>query len=154
MKSIICIFKKHVLAPLVCALLAIGLMEPPAFAGDMPAKELLAMAGELTLKASQMAVEAKVTDDYYVAQHAFALATEAAAWVGEASAIAQKRSDSELGKAVLKAANEIREVIIHAQLTAREIADTNPDPEVVHAANFLFKSCELALTQFGGPPQK
>jgi len=154
MKSVICIFKKHVLTPLVCALLAIGLMEPPAFAGDMPAKELLAMAEELTLKASQMAVEAKATDDYYVAQHAFALATEAAGWVGEASAIAQKRSDPEFGLAVRNAANEIRGVIINAQIAARKIAATNPNPEVVHAANFLFNSCELALMQFGGPQQK
>lgn len=154
MKSAFFISNKNVLTSLVCTLLAIGLMESTVFSGDINPKELLAMAGDLSLKASQMALEAKASDDYYLAQHAFALATEAGSLVCEAAAIAQKSPDQKLGQAVRKAANEIREVIANAQIAARRIADTNPDPEVVHAANFLFKSCELALMQFSALPKE
>jgi len=153
MESIICIHNKNTLKSIIFAALAVSFIAPPAFSEDMAPKALLAMAGELSLKAYQMAVEAKAIDDYYMAQHAFALATEAAGLVGEASAIIQKHSDAELEQAARNAAKEIRKVIIQAQIAARKISDTSLDPEVVHAANFLFNSCEFALMQFGGPQE-
>ncbi len=154
MKSIIRILKKYVLRPIVCALITVGLMASPVFAKDLLPKEMLSMAEELLSKASQMAVKAQATYDYYMAQHAFVLTLEAADWVGEATTMAQQMPDSELGSAANNATNKIRKVIIHAQTAAGKIAATNQDPEVVHAANFLFKSCELALMQFANPPQE
>ncbi len=128
--------------------MAAGLTVSPAFAGEMSPKVLLAMTEEQSSRASQMAVEAEVTEDYYTAQHAFSLASEAAGWVAELSAMAQQMPDSELGHAAHSVAGKIRDVIAHTQITAGKIAATHPDPEVVHAANCLYKSCEFALAQF------
>ncbi|SPD72880.1 exported hypothetical protein [uncultured Desulfobacterium sp.] len=151
MKHIILINKKCVLTFLLCSLLTVGLLTPPTFGGELSSKEILEMVEEQSFRASLMAVEAKATDDYYMAQQAFALATEAAGWVAEVSEIAHRMSNAELGRTAHDAASKIRVVIIHVQIAARQISDTNLDPEIIHAANFLVNSCELALRQFGGP---
>ena len=74
--------------------------------------EMLEMAEELSFKASEMAIEAKATSDYYMAQHAFALAVEAAGWVGEVSETARHIPDLDLAHAAKNVANKIREVIL------------------------------------------
>jgi hypothetical protein len=154
MKGIVRILNMQALKSVLCALVFASLLASPVFTQELPPMEMLEMAEELSFKASEMAIEAKATSDYYMAQHAFALAVEAAGWVGEVSETARQIPDLDLAHAAKNVANKIREVILRAQIAARNIAESNPDPDVVHAANFLFNSCNLALSQFGGPPQK
>jgi hypothetical protein len=109
------------------------------------------MAEDVSERASRMAIRANETKDYYQAQHAFALAGEAACWVFEVLGIAQKSSDRQLARAAQKAAGGIVEAISLSRAAAREIAASNPDPDVAHAVNFLLESSEMLLMQIKSP---
>lgn len=117
----------------------------PTKAEGLPPDELLQMAEDVYDRASPMAIQARETKDYYQAQYAFALATEALPWVFEVMGMAQKTSNPKLANAARGAANKIRIAITHARDAALEIASHNVDPEVAHAVNFLLESCDTVL---------
>lgn len=47
----------------------------------------------------------------------------------------------------------IVEAISLSRTAALEIAASDPDPDVVHAVNFLLEASELLLQQIKGPPR-
>jgi len=130
---------------IVITLLVFAFTALPAKAEDTPSDELLQMAEEVSERACRMAVEARETKDYYQAQHAFALASEALPWVFEVLAMAQKTSNPQLANAAQDAVYRIGNAISLARDAALEIAASTPDPEVAHAVNFLLESCEMVL---------
>jgi hypothetical protein len=137
---------------ILCTLLSSALMVSPAQAEKLPPDELLTMAEDVAERASQLAIRAKETNDYYQAQHAFALAGEAACWVFEVFGIAQNTADPKLAFAAQNAAKGIVEAIILSRAAAQEIAASDPDPDVAHAVNFLLESSEFLLLQIKSPP--
>lgn len=134
-------------------LLSLAFMVAAGQAEKLPPDELLAMAEDVSERASKLAIMAKETNDYYQAQHAFALSGEAACWVFEVFGIAQKTSDPNLARAARNTAKGIVEAIILSRTAAQKIAASDPDPEVAHAVNFLLESSEFLLLQIKSPPK-
>ena len=125
----------------------IGFVAFPVQAESPSPEELLQMAEELSDKTFQMAIKAKETRDYYQAQHAFALASEAASWAFEVLGAAQEASNPELAQAAQDAVKRIRTAIGLARDAAREIAASNPEPDLAQAVNFLMETCDLLMRQ-------
>ncbi len=132
-------------------LLAGTVIASPAQAENTTLEDLIQMAEEVSERASQMAIKAKETNDYYQAQHAFALTSEAVCWVYEVFGVAQETSNLQLARAAQNAAEGIGAAIMLARSAAQEIAATDLDPDVAHAVNFLIDSCDLLLLQLPLP---
>ena len=138
-------FQKYASIFILITLSAVALMVLSAKAEDLPSDALLQMAEDVSERAHQMAIKAKETKDYYQAQHAFALATEALPWIFEVMGMAQKTSNPKLAHAARNAANKIIIAITQARDAALEVLSHNSDPEVAHAVNFLLESCDMIL---------
>jgi hypothetical protein len=145
------LFQRFAGISILCTLLSSALMVSLAQAENLAPDELLTMAEDVSERASKLAISAKETNDYYQAQHAFALAAEAASWVFEVFGIAQNTADPKLALAAQNAAKGIVESIILSRTAAERIAASDPDPDVAHAVNFLLESSEFLLLQIKSP---
>ncbi len=141
--SIFCRRLKLIVA--FCGLLAFFSVAAPLSAFDEPKpEETLAWCQEMANQAYEMAIEAKVTGDYPIAQRALCLANEATFHVEKVGKISIETANPNLAYSAYNTCNQVKAAILEVSVAARHISGSSADADVVHASSVLLELCEVA----------
>ena len=134
--------QKQILIVFVGSFFIIAFLGFPAMAIEITPEEKLKKAEELSIKASEMAAQAKDTGDAGLAKKALELANEASLLVFEVASEAQKTGNTDLAQEAVNMAVRVRAAITQVITAGTYIAQTSTDPEVVADADKITKEAE------------
>jgi hypothetical protein len=137
--------QKQILIVFVGSFFIIAFLGFPAMAIEITPAEKLKKAEELSIKASEMAAQAKDTGDAGLAKKALELANEASLLVSEVASEAQNTGNTDLAQEAVNMAVRVRAAITQVITASTHIAQTSTDPEVVADADKITKEAEEAL---------
>jgi len=125
----------------------------------------LQKAEELSIKASEMATQAKVSYDVGLAKEALELANQATYLVLEAITEAEKKEAPALSQMAINTANSVRKAITQIIAAATFISQVSTKPEIIAGAKEILdeankakglntKAIQVARSSAGEPPEK
>jgi len=122
--------------------LAITFLAVSVMAAKITPEDKLRKAEELSIKASEMAANAKDSGDAEVAKKALELANEASLLVFEVASEAQKTGNNDLAQKAMNMANKVGAAITQIITTATYIARTSTEASSVAAAKEILRKAE------------
>ncbi len=134
--------QKQILIVFVGSFFIIAFLGFPAMAIEITSAEKLKKAEELSIKASEMAAQAKDTGDAGLAKKALELANEASLLVSEVASEAQKTGNTDLAQEAVNMAVRVRAAITQVITAGTYIARTSTDPGVVADAKKVVEKAE------------
>jgi hypothetical protein len=124
--------------------LAITFLAVPVMAAKITPEDKLQKAEELSIRASEMATNARVSYDVGLAKNALELANQATYLVLEAITEAEKKDDPALSQRAINAANSIMKAITQVITTATFISQVSSDPETIAEAKAMLEKANKA----------
>ena len=131
---------------LICVgtFLTITFLAVSVMAAKITPEEKLRKAEELSIKASEMATQAKVSYNVGLAKKALGLANQATYLVLEAVAEAQKKADPALSQTAINTANSVMKAITQIIAAATFISQISADPETIADVKEIFEKANKA----------
>lgn len=131
---------------LICGgtFLTITFLAVSVMAAKVPLEDKLQKAKELSIKASEMAIEAKVSYNVGLAKKSLELANQATYLILEVVAEAGEKEDPALAQMAVKTANSVMKAITQIIAAATFISQVSTDPKTITETKEILKMADKA----------